>query len=154
MFFPGYLLFQRVGRGSDAIPSLTYEQFLDFHRRYYHPSNSFILFIWGYGHGGKIRLAGPRILQAGMTDSRWIPPSICRSPSRSLLSVRFTIPSQTEPEEQATYLSVNTVVGDDLDPIHWLAFQILEYTLIDAPGALLKEELVKAGIGQDILWRL
>ena len=59
--------------------------------------------------------------------------------------------TETEPEEQATYLSVNTVVGDDLDPIHYMAFQILEYTLIDAPGAPLKEELVKAGIGQDIL---
>ena len=35
--------------------------------------------------------------------------------------------TETEPEEQATYLSVNTVVGDDLDPIHYMAFQILEY---------------------------
>ena len=31
------------GRPSD-IPSLTYEAFLDFHGRYYHPSNSYIYF--------------------------------------------------------------------------------------------------------------
>ena len=30
----------------DAIPQLTYEQFLNFHRKYYHPSNSYI-FLYG-----------------------------------------------------------------------------------------------------------
>ena len=34
--------------------------------------------------------------------------------------------------EQATYLSINTVVGDDLDPHLYVAFQVLEYTLLDA----------------------
>ena len=28
------------------IPELTYEQFLDFHRKYYHPSNSYI-YLYG-----------------------------------------------------------------------------------------------------------
>ena len=36
-----------------------------------------------------------------------------------------------EPEEDATYLSVNTVVGTDLDPKLYVAFQILEYTLLE-----------------------
>ena len=59
--------------------------------------------------------------------------------------------TEDEPEDHATYLSVNTVVGDDLDPILYMAFQILEYVLLDAPGAVLKKELISAGIGQDIL---
>ena len=59
--------------------------------------------------------------------------------------------TEDEPEDHATYLSVNTVVGDDLDPILYMAFQILEYVLLDAPGAVLKKELINAGIGQDIL---
>lgn len=50
-----------------------------------------------------------------------------------------------------TYLSLNTVVGTDLDPELYVAFQILEYTLIDAPGAPLKQALIDAHIGQDIL---
>ena len=32
----------------DAIPDLTYEEFKEFHRRYYHPSNSRI-FLYGDG---------------------------------------------------------------------------------------------------------
>lgn len=43
------------------------------------------------------------------------------------------------------------MVGEPLNPIHYLAFQVLEYVLIDAPGAPLKTELLNAGIGQDIL---
>ena len=57
--------------------------------------------------------------------------------------------TEDEPEDHATYLSVNTVVGDDLDPILYMAFQILEYVLLDAPGAVLKKELISAGIGQE-----
>ena len=40
--------------------------------------------------------------------------------------------------EKRTYLSLNTVVGTDLDPVLYVAFQILEYALIDAPGCSLK----------------
>jgi Zn-dependent M16 (insulinase) family peptidase len=59
--------------------------------------------------------------------------------------------TEDEPEEDATYLSINTVVGDDLDAKLYVAFQILEYTLLDAPGAPLKQALIDAGIGKDIL---
>ena len=59
--------------------------------------------------------------------------------------------TEGESEEDATYLSVNTVVGDDLDPKLYVAFQILEYTLLDAPGAPLKQALIDAGIGKDVM---
>ena len=40
--FPDNSYGNEYGGDPDHIPSLTYEQFLDFHRRYYHPSNSYI----------------------------------------------------------------------------------------------------------------
>ena len=58
--------------------------------------------------------------------------------------------TEEEGTENRTYLSINTVVGTDLDPRLYVAFQILEYTLIDAPGAHLKQALIDAHIGQDI----
>ena len=62
--------------------------------------------------------------------------------------------SVTEEEGTAdrTYLSVNTVVGTDLDPELYVAFQILEYTLINAPGAPLKQALIDAVIWLYILF--
>lgn len=56
-----------------------------------------------------------------------------------------------EGTEGKSYLSVNTVVGTDLDPKLYVAFQILEYALITAPGAPLKQALIDAGLGEDIL---
>ena len=56
--------------------------------------------------------------------------------------------TQEEGTKKKTYLSLNTVVGTDLDPIRYVAFQILEYALIDAPGAPLKQALVECGTGR------
>ena len=49
------------------------------------------------------------------------------------------------------YLSYNVVVEDSLDAELYLAFQVLEYALLSAPGAPLKQALLDAGIGRDIL---
>lgn len=56
-----------------------------------------------------------------------------------------------EPETDNTYLSYNKVIGTSLDRELYLAFQILDYALLSAPGAPLKKELTDAGIGKDIM---
>lgn len=44
--FPDTSYANESGGDPEVIPELTYEQFLDFHRRYYHPSNSYI-YLYG-----------------------------------------------------------------------------------------------------------
>ena len=44
--FPDTAYGVESGGDPEYIPDLTYEQFLDFHRRYYHPSNSYI-YLYG-----------------------------------------------------------------------------------------------------------
>ena len=61
--------------------------------------------------------------------------------------------SSAEPEEDNTYLSYNLVVGDILDRKLYLAFDVLDYALLGAPGAPLKQALIDAGIGKDIVGR-
>ncbi len=63
--------------------------------------------------------------------------------------LHYSITEDEEGENRA-YFSVNTVVGTDLDPKLYVAFQILEYTLLDAPGAPLKQALIDAGLGEDV----
>ena len=50
-----------------------------------------------------------------------------------------------------TYLSYNKVIGTSPDEKLYLAFQILDYALLSAPGAPLKKALLDAGIGKDIM---
>ena len=53
--------------------------------------------------------------------------------------------------EDNTFLSYNKVIGTSLDKELYVAFEILDYALLSAPGAPLKKALLEAGIGKDIL---
>ena len=149
--FPENCYGRDSGGDPAAIPGLTYEQFLDFHRKFYHPSNSFIYLYGDMDMAEKLTWLDEAYLSR--YEHRDVDSHISSHPA-------FTEPKEVElfysitedePEEDATYLSVNTVVESELDARLYMAFQILEYTLLDAPGAPLKQELLDAGIGQDIM---
>ena len=53
LLFPNNCYSNSSGGEPEAIPSLTYEQFIASHKRYYHPSNSF-LFLDGIMDLGKV----------------------------------------------------------------------------------------------------
>lgn len=151
VLFPDNCYGQESGGDPALIPDLTYEQFLNFHRRYYHPSNSYIYLYGNMDMGEKLEWLDCQYLnkyEKTEIDSA-IP---YQQPFEKPLveETHYSI-TEGESEDQATYLSINTVVGTDLDPKLYVAFQILEYTLLDAPGAPLKQALIDAGIGQDIL---
>lgn len=133
------------------IPELSYEKFLDFHKTYYHPSNSYIYLYGDMDMAEKLTWLDEEYLshyEERPVDSRIREQKAFEAPVEREFSYSIT---EGESEGDATYLSVNTVVGDDLDPKLYVAFQILEYTLLDAPGAPLKQALIDAGIGKDVM---
>lgn len=149
--FPDNCYGHESGGDPVFIPDLTYEQFLDFHRKYYHPSNSYIYLYGNMDMAEKLKWLDEAYLsnyEYAPVDSEIQQQKPFKEPVREETFYSIT---EGESEDEATYLSVNTVVGTDLDPKLYVAFQILEYTLLDAPGAPLKQALIDAGIGQDIL---
>ena len=151
VLFPDTSYTNESGGDPAVIPELTYEQFLDFHKTYYHPSNSYIYLYGNMDLAEKLEWLDKTYLCH--YDRRGADTSIkLQAPFQKPVEkeIYYSI-TDGEPEDHAAYLSVNTVVGTDLDPKLYVAFQILEYTLIDAPGAPLKQALYDAGIGQDIL---
>ena len=151
VLYPDSCYTHESGGAPEAIPDLTYEDFMNFHRAYYHPSNSFIYLYGDMDMAEKLDWLDKEYLchydrQPVDSEIKWQKPFDAPVEREIFYSI-----TESEPEAQATYLSVNTVVGDDLDPVLYMAFQILEYVLLDAPGAVLKKELVEAGIGQDVL---
>lgn len=149
--FPDNCYGRDSGGDPGAIPQLTYEKFINFHQTYYHPSNSFIYLYGDMDMAEKLIWLDEEYLSKydhkDVDSVIPVHPAFTR-PKEEEISYSITA---EEPEENATYLSVNTVVGTDLDPKLYVAFQILEYTLLSAPGAPLKQALLDAGIGQDIL---
>ena len=132
------------------IPDLTYEDFLDFHRRYYHPSNSFIYLYGNMDMEEKLAFIDEHYLSA--FDSLAIDSRIeDQKAFDQIQDIEKNYPvAENEGEEDNTYLSYNMVVGQAKDINLSLAFEVLDYALLSAPGAPLKQALLDAKIGKDI----
>ncbi len=141
------------GGNPDFIPDLTYEKFLDFHRRYYHPSNSYIYVYGDIDMDWVLDWLDADYLSA--YDVLEMDSEIkLQKPFENMAEVREEYPvSDTEDIEENTYLSYNFVVGDILDRELNLAMQILEYAIVSMPGSPIKKALLDAGIGKDISGR-
>ena len=148
--FPDTSYAHESGGDPDVIPELTYEQFLDFHRKYYHPSNSYIYLYGKMDMEEKLEWLDREYLSDFDMDT--VDSEIrFQEPFKEIkeLEMKYSISSE-EPEADNTYLSYNKVIGTSLDEKLYLAFQILDYALLSAPGAPLKKALLDAGIGKDI----
>lgn len=149
--FPDTCYANESGGDPDAIPNLTYGQFLDFHRTYYHPSNSYIYLYGDMDMEERLQWLDQEYLchyDVKEVDSR----IRYQEPFEKIkeLSIPYSIASD-EPEEENTYLSWSKVIGTSLERELYLAFEILDYALLSAPGAPLKKALTDAGIGKDIM---
>lgn len=148
--YPDTTYSNESGGDPDVIPELTYEEFVNFHRTYYHPSNSYIYLYGNMDMAEKLRWMDQEYLSK--YEKKQVDSEIgFQSPFEKTVEVtkEYSIASN-ESEEGKTYLSYNKVIGDVLDKTLYQAFQILEYALLAAPGAPLKKALVDAGIGTDI----
>lgn len=148
--FPDTSYRNESGGDPDFIPDLTYEAYLDFHRRYYHPCNSYIYLYGDMDVAEKLRWLDEEYLshyKKITIDSAIREQKPFAKPVE--LVKKYPI-SSTETDEDNTYLSYNLVVGTVLDKKLYLAFDILDYALVSAPGAPVKKALLDAGIGKDI----
>ena len=148
--FPDNAYSVESGGDPEVIPKLTYEQFLDFHRKYYHPSNSYIYLYGDMNMEEKLRWLDEKYLSD--FENEPVDSEIhLQKPFTEMKEVvqEYSIASE-ESEEDNTYLSYNKVIGTTLDEKLYLAFEILDYALLSAPGAPLKKALLDAGVGKDI----
>lgn len=132
------------------IPSLSYEQFLDFHGRFYHPSNSYIYLYGNMDMAERLDFIDKEYLS--QYDYLEIDSSITKqSAFDEMKTEEYSYPiTEDESEKDNTYLAYNTVVGDSLDKELSIAFSVLDYAVCSAPGAPLKQALIDKGIGQDV----
>ena len=148
--FPDTTYANESGGDPDVIPELSYEEYLDFHRTYYHPSNSYIYLYGDMDMAAKLEWLDQEYLSA--YDKKEVDSRIrLQEPFEKMRDItkKYSIASN-ESVADNTYLSYNKVIGTSLDEKLYLAFQILDYALLSAPGAPLKKALLDAGIGKDI----
>lgn len=137
------------GGNPESIPDLTYEQFIEFHRRHYHPSNAYI-FLYGdiptVDHlvwlEEKLRpfdrrpVEGPIPAQTAWTEPR-----------------ETVIPypiSPTDPTTARTWITINWLVGDGTDAREIMTFSVIEAVLLGNQAAPLRKAIIDSKLGQDL----
>lgn len=139
------------GGDPEAIPNLTQEDFIAFHKRYYHPSNSYIYLYGDMDAAEELTFIDEEYLQN--FDYAEIDSALTDEPAfeKPVTERAYYSISENESEQDNTYLAYNMVIGTSADKKLCTAFAILEYALLSAPGAPLKKALIDAGLGKDIL---
>ncbi len=131
------------------IPDLTYEQFVDFHKKHYHPSNSLLFFYGNADLDQELALVqenffstydhpGSRVqIKAGIEQTH--PLDIQDS---------YGVQPATDPTGK-TFLAVGSAIGTVLDRKRNAAFQIIANILFNSDASPLKKAIFKAGLCKD-----
>lgn len=146
--YPDTIYGKESGGDPYEIPSLTYEAFLDFHRRLYHPANSYI-FIYG---DGDIEHFLSHIDEAYLSDYD-------KAEVDSAISWQeaFAAPQEVEatysvaPDtDNNDFLAYAVSLGTRKDPADIFVEEVLSEVLVDSQAGLVKNALLSAGIGEDV----
>ena len=148
--FPEVTYGQESGGDPEFIPELTYEGFLEFHKKFYHPSNSYIYLYGDFDPAQKLDFIDREYLS--QFDKLDVDSEIgLQKPFEQMTEVtEYYSLGSGEDEADNTYLAYNVVLADSLDPKLYIAFQVLDYALMSCPGAPLKKALIESGIAKDV----
>jgi len=148
--FPDSVYGYDSGGDPDRIPDLTYEEFVRFHKKLYHPSNSYI-FLYGdiptEEHLAFLdelylsRFRGIEIDTSVTLQPRW-------NRSRSLDVPTPSMPGEDSRDKSAVILGWLT--NEVIDAGKTLAMQVLEDYLLGNDAAPLKKALIDSGLGKGL----
>jgi len=148
--FPDVAYGVESGGDPKDIPNLTYENFLDFHRKYYHPSNSYIYLYGDMDVKEKLEWIDKEYLSN--FDYLKVDSEIKKQKAFDKVTnkeILYPI-SENEDVKDKTYHSYNTVIGTSLEKELCYAFEVLDYVLISSSGAPLKKAILDSGIAKDV----
>lgn len=147
--YPDSIYSHESGGVPAAIPSLTQEEFIDYHETYYHPSNSLTV-LYGdldidqaFNHlseyfDGKGKLEDPIDVAFDI-----------EAPESKTFEATYSITEGDDPKDK-DYLALNWHVGTADDVLENQALEILEEILLGNQQSPLRKALLDAEIGGDI----
>lgn len=148
--FPDTTYGVESGGDPEVIPTLSFREFTEFHRRFYHPSNSYIYLYGNMDIDKTLEYLDGEYLSA--FDRRNVDSMVkTQAPFGKRISVTapYGIAENEDTEGKAIHALYNAF-NDHMSTMDSLAFRILNYVLIDMDGAPLKQAVLDAGLGSDL----
>lgn len=132
------------------IPKLTYDYFLDFHRRFYHPSNSYIFLYGDANLESELSFIDQKYLSRFQkSDFQPDIPNQQPFPQRREITIPYALPEGSDTTDQ-TYLVWSFVAGLNTDLVLYRALDVLTDVLVNHESAPIRLALQEAGIGKDV----
>lgn len=145
--FPNHVYGFDSGGHPKEIVKLTYEEFLSFHKNYYHPANSWIYF---YGNDPEEKRLQCIAKYLDKFSSLKIDSSIPLQPN---LNLNFKVIKQfysASSSDDKSMFTLNWLFANDFSPEEKIALFVLEEFLIGLPGSPLRKNLIESGLGEDL----
>lgn len=146
--FPDNTYSFESGGEPEHITDLTYDQFREFHRKYYHPSNSFTFLYGNLPSEKTLKFLDQNYLshfEHLEIDSNVKIQPLWDVPKR----IQITAPAPKEDDGTAT-VAVVWIFGKTTDPVTTLGGRILAHYLLGTESSPLKRALVDSGLGEDL----
>ncbi|MFZ4395268.1 MAG: insulinase family protein, partial [Kiritimatiellia bacterium] len=149
--FPDTPLGRDAGGDPERIPDLTYEQFQRFHRELYHPANGLIFIYGDIPTAEQLQFLAPVLNDFERREARIDTPRQRRWSQPQRIEKPYPIGSHEDPAAR-TFLSLNWIVGDALDPASVMAWRVLSGLLFGNEAAPLKKALIDSKLGADVFF--
>ena len=148
--FPDTPYGRSSGGHPDHIPELTGKLLNNYHKKHYHPANSYIT-LWG---------DGDTLAELKFIDSKYLKSFKRKKIDTSIplqkafdapreVNAEYPIAANEKPDDK-TYLSMNYVAGGAVKPGLSMSLDVLSDVLVNLPAAPLRKALLKAKIGKDV----
>ena len=133
-----------------AIPELTYENFLAFHKKYYHPSNSYILLYGDADLAEELEFIDTNYLSEYELSDEVVEIKEQESFDQMKKIVGTYPVLENANTKDKTFLQLSFVVGNVTDQARHMAYDVLSDVLVNQESAPLRLALQEAGIGSDV----
>ena len=137
------------GGDPDDIPQLTQEEFVAFHKRYYHPSNSYFFLYGDLDIDDTLAFIDSEYLSSFTAEDVHTDIAVQPCPGSTVKTYSYGIGSD-ESTDQKTMHSLTYVIDDAIDTTLGLALKVLTYVYLASPAAPLKKLFIDEGLGKDI----
>lgn len=159
--YPDTAYAHESGGDPRAIPTLTYDQFLDTHARHYNPSNSYITLYGDLDVDRALAFLDERYLSQSSAASRRMDAAVADGEDPSALApnpldVQAPVTCEYKRVEMATtpenaLVGLGLVLGSALDRKRTIAADILFEALLGSNEAPVKKAILAAGLGGNVV---
>ncbi|MDK8253736.1 MAG: insulinase family protein [Dialister micraerophilus] len=148
--FPNTTYGVESGGDPEVIPALSYKEFVEFYKKFYHPSNSYIFLYGDMDIEKTLNFIDSEYL-SNFNEKKIDSQIKTQVPfkKREVINRKYGI-SESESTDKKAIHALYTAFNDHMSTLDSLAFEVLNYVLIEIEGAPLKKAVLDAELGSEL----